>query len=510
MDYDSPASIPSLVGQCLKFGDFLNEKIRTNNQNPQLAEKFSSKWVEVKGLVHDVKNLGEYPRSDMTPEICKLLERLQTTVSTAIPRASSSDGHRTHARRRFTATWRRDDLDETYSKLSNWQKDMLQRLAMVNASRPGTFHNVPALRQTQVPQPRQTFQAYGQPYTSSVPMGEVLLPQRPPMDLQKLRYSGVYRSQSQPRILVEFRPFDRNIIGDSYREEESRYNVYSLVTMLKSANPQLMSILSCAGVFIAPAPDNRYELQLNMPDDCDDPRSLRDLLTDSQDTWPSINSRFRLAKHLASSIVYMHSGNFVHKMIKPENILLMTPVNAAPHERFPLGLGLPFLVGFDRCRPASMHSGRYGEGEMQDCLYQHSSRWGIQAEEAFSMSHDIYSLGVVLLEVGLWKPLVEGSDGDYRFAHFLLDFVQRASGGDGRHPRIDHRLGRDLQARLISIAQAYLPRNMGEIYTQVVLSCLNVMEDGIVPSNDTDRPDVEKVGIGYIKFVLSELESLHI
>jgi hypothetical protein len=508
MDYDSPASIPTLVGQCLKFGDFLNDKILTNNRSPQLAEKFSAKWGNIKVLMLDVKNIGEYPRNDMTPEICKLLERFQTTVSSAIPRTTGNDGHRTPARRRFSSTWRRDDLEETYSKISNWQKDMLQRLAMVNAARPGTFHNVPALQQTQIPQPQQmTFHRYGQPYTSSIPMDEVLLPQRPPMDLQKLRYSGVYRSQSHPQILVEFRPFDRSIIGDRYREEESRYNVYSLVTMLKSANSRLMSILNCAGVSIAIAPDYRYELQLNMPDDCHDPRSLRDLLTDDQDIRPSINSRFHLAQHLASSIVYIQSGNFVHKRIKPENILLMTPANAPPNEQFPCGLGLPFLVGFDRSRPTSMDTGRLGEGEIQDCLYQHSSRWGVQAEEAFSMSHDIYSLGVVLLEIGLWKPFLEGSDGNYRFVGFLSDFVQRAPGGNGK---IDNRLGRDLQGKLISIAQTHLPHHMGEIYTQVVLSCLNVMDDGIVLSNDMDRPDVERVGIGYIKFVLSELESLHI
>ena len=511
MDYDSPVTIQNLVGQCLRFGDFLSERILTQSQNRQLADRFGAKWGKIKDVMEDVKNVREYQGNDMTPEICKLLERLHATISSAISRIAGPDARRQGPRRRFAGTWRRDDLEETYQKISNWHKDMLQRLAMVNAARPGTFHNVPTLQRTPMPQPRETFPAFRQPFTSTVPMNNVLLPYRPPMDLVQLRYSGVYRSQSHPRILVEFRPIDRNMIGDRYKEEESRYNVYSLVTMLKSADPQFMSILSCSGVYIAQSPENRYELVLNMPDDLDDPRSLRDLLTDSRETWPSINSRFRLAKNLASSIVYMHSGNFVHKMIKPENILLMDPVNASENEKFPRGLGLPFLVGFDRCRPASMHSGRYGEGEMQDCLYQHPSRWGIQAEEAFSMCHDIYSLGVVLLEVGIWQPLVAGSNGTYQFHKFLDEFVQRASGGgDGRPLRVDHRLGKDLQAHLISVAQAYLPRSVGDIYTQVVLSCLNVMEDGIVPSNDAERPDVDRVGVGYITHVLSELESLHI
>jgi hypothetical protein len=504
------SDIPNLVFQCKKFGDFLLEdRFRNYNKNQHLPKRFNEKWTIIKVTLDEIGNEGRYRGNDMTPEIRKHLESLLTTISHATNRTAATFDAQRQPRRLFAS--HKDEMEETYRKISNWHKEILTRLALVNSARPGTFHNVPTLQKPAIQAPRSTMTfSIGQPSAStvsSVPMKDILLPHRPPVDLHRLRFSGVWRSQSHPHILVEYRPFDRTMIGDKTRLDEARYNVYSLVTMLKSADPYQMSILRADGVYIAEH-DQGYELQLQIPHGLDDPRSLRDLLADpvTPKVVPSFSSRFRFAKKLASSIVYMHASvNFVHKMIKPENILVLTPSDDPESDVFPSGLGLPFLVGFDRSRPASSHSSRYGEGEMQDCLYQHPSRWGILAEEAFSMSHDIYSLGVVLLEVGLWKPFVKEIDGKYAFANNLVDFVDRATGGPG-NPRVDRRLGQDLQARLVHVAQTELPRNMGPIYTQVVLSCLTVLDDGNVPASTAETPDV----VGFIRFVLSELESLHV
>jgi hypothetical protein len=52
---------------------------------------------------------------------------------------------------------------------------------------------------------------------------------------------------------------------------------------------------------------------------------------------------------------------------------------------------------------------------VEDCIYQHPDRWGADTEYRFSMLHDIYSLGVVLLEIGLWKPFVRWRIGGERY-----------------------------------------------------------------------------------------------
>jgi hypothetical protein len=39
--------------------------------------------------------------------------------------------------------------------------------------------------------------------------------------------------------------------------------------------------------------------------------------------------------------------------------------------------------------------------------YRHPQRWGEKVKWPFTMLHDIYSLGVVLLEIGLWQSLIK-------------------------------------------------------------------------------------------------------
>jgi hypothetical protein len=40
-------------------------------------------------------------------------------------------------------------------------------------------------------------------------------------------------------------------------------------------------------------------------------------------------------------------------------------------------------------------------------VYRHPLRQGDRPAEAYRMQHDIYSLGVCLLEIGLWESFVE-------------------------------------------------------------------------------------------------------
>jgi hypothetical protein len=219
-----------------------------------------------------------------------------------------------------------------------------------------------------------------------------------------------------------------------------------------------------------------------------------------------LNHRFRLANHLATAVLYVHSGHFVHKTVKPENILMMTSSTPQqPSDQFPYTLGWPFLVGFDRCRPASAFSGKVGDGKLEDCIYQHPTRWGVVAEEAFAMTHDIYSLGVVLLEIGLWRPLVlwDETTNAYSFAPFLQEFVNGTILGGCA-------MGALVKERLVSQAKQWLPPCMGEAYTKVVVACLEVYEGGMVMLSDFDRPDDEALTVAYINYVVSKLEDLKV
>lgn len=456
-------------------------------------------------MMQIVRRVSHKLNPDMQLEVSSILSRFRDILTAAIDRASQlsvfTSKQPTRTQAMAFALYGKKDLDELVDKASVWQSDMLKRMLVIGFSHPEVLTElIPSLRPNPTPTARVRMHEL-----PCLPVKEAFLEIPPPRDVVQLPNSSVYRSTSQPNILVEYRTYDRYIISESFNE--LRDNVYGLVRMLKSADSRLMSILKCSGAYHTSSDiGGRFELQYSIPSELDHPRSLRDLLvTGSTPPLHPLNHRFRLANHLATSVLYMHSGQFVHKTIKPENILIMSSVNSSPGEQFPYVLGWPFLVGFDRCRPASGLSGRYGEGKMEDCVYQHPTRWGVVAEEAFTMLHDIYSLGVVLLEVGLWEPLVRLNNVTrvYEFAPFLSDIVE------GTMLRSDRRAGL-LKVRLVELAERRLPPLMGEAYTRVVVACLEVLEGGMVKLDDFEKPNDELVGTAYIKYVVRRLENLKV
>jgi hypothetical protein len=65
----------------------------------------------------------------------------------------------------------------------------------------------------------------------------------------------------------------------------------------------------------------------------------------------------------------------------------------------------PFIVGFNYSRPEN--NSKWSEGLNADELWQldyHHPDYA-QRQKLFCMRHDYDSLGIVLLEIGLWKTL---------------------------------------------------------------------------------------------------------
>ena len=135
-----------------------------------------------------------------------------------------------------------------------------------------------------------------------------------------------------------------------------------------------------------------YDFIFSVPTPLHSPRSLRDILL-TPPASVSLNERFSLASLLSRSVFFMHASNFVHKSIRPDNIIVFQDASSQ--------LGRPFLVGFERFRKDTTVTHRFGDDVWERNLYRHPQRQGIAPDEDFSMQHDIYSLGVVLLEIGL-------------------------------------------------------------------------------------------------------------
>lgn len=97
--------------------------------------------------------------------------------------------------------------------------------------------------------------------------------------------------------------------------------------------------------------------------------------------------------------------DWVHKAVRPSNILML---HSHDDEAFPEGLGHAYLVGFEYARRGSARSTGSGHGDWKDDIYRHPDRQnkdGVDLEKYFQAKHDVYSAGVVLLELGAWTTL---------------------------------------------------------------------------------------------------------
>jgi serine/threonine protein kinase len=208
----------------------------------------------------------------------------------------------------------------------------------------------------------------------------------------------------------------------------------------------------------------------------------------------SLTDRFNLANELARAVSCVHTFGFVHKNIRPETILLLTNVESCTESAF--------LIGFDSFRMASGKTLRKGEIAWERCLYQHPNRIGNSASEDYIMQHDIYSLGVCLLEIGLWEPLVTYKDENMPLSRngtsppaLRASFLEKGK---------DSYIFKD---QLLSLARGELRRRMGTQYSEVVVTCLTCLD----PENGDFGDEAEfqdeegiEVGVRYIEKVSTD------
>jgi Protein kinase domain len=109
-----------------------------------------------------------------------------------------------------------------------------------------------------------------------------------------------------------------------------------------------------------------------------------------------LESRTRLAIELIRALSYIHAVDFVHKSFRSANIVLCLDANASTRV-------VPLIVGFHRARHVSASSDKMETLLWQDIIYRHPERWLQSNNPTFKAEYDDYSLGVVLLEIGLGK-----------------------------------------------------------------------------------------------------------
>lgn len=185
-----------------------------------------------------------------------------------------------------------------------------------------------------------------------------------------------------------------------------------------------------------------------------------------------LEQRFELATKLATSVLLLHAIGWIHKVIRPSNILILQPATYPEERRFPFSIGKPYLAGMEVAKVAaelSDPSAREREIYWNLDIYQHPDRINFKNPEKvpdYGMAHDIYSLGVVLLEIGLWQPI----------ATYQKEF-------DVNHPE-------SWKEKLIAICKGNVIIQMGKAYAQVVERCLKCGENKSSLASESYARDV--------------------
>ena len=278
-------------------------------------------------------------------------------------------------------------------------------------------------------------------------------------------------------------------------------DVRDLAKLLQRVDPFIFGLLSCKGASKELDSSGKltgFHLVFNMPEHYTRPCSLRTLIL-TPPTGITLNDRFSLAALLARSVFFMHTSRFVHKNIRPENIIIVENASESTTRR-------PFLVGFEKFRLDRGQTSRQGDARWERDLYRHPERQGKQPEQDFKMQHDIYSLGVVMLEIGLGYSFVmpppEPSTASTSTANSELDIAEYLSSSNVA------RKAKLVKNRLVELANEKLPLAMGTKYTQAVTSCLTCLDRknlAFGKEEDLQDDDGILVGVKFIEKVLTIL-----
>jgi len=155
---------------------------------------------------------------------------------------------------------------------------------------------------------------------------------------------------------------------------------------------------------------------------------------------PTLGERFRIARELSQTLFQFHAVGWRHKSIRSENVLLVKS------DESHIAYSPQYIVGFEFSRAENNRSTTEQDDVLERNIYRHPDRQG-PPEERFHVRHDIYTLGVMLLEIDLWRLALKFGN----FSNMNADKIKEC---------------------LEEHARYRLPHYMGGAYTDVVLACL--------------------------------------
>ncbi|KAF2847407.1 hypothetical protein T440DRAFT_403602 [Plenodomus tracheiphilus IPT5] len=242
-------------------------------------------------------------------------------------------------------------------------------------------------------------------------------------------------------VLVEYASYDPAYRFTEVSPPTDRLEgLLSILTKL-SVNRSFCGTLKCLGYFEDPK-QPRFGLVFELPTSVysgpsDAQKPLDELrpvtllsvlqtgsksLHNSNSATPPLEDRFRLAYTLGVTFNKLHADEFVHKDVNSSNILVFrkSKRQSANSRALQYTLRSPVICSFDL----------FSEYDIEPTtntptlnIYRHPDdpKFTGVKDQQYNPQFDMYSLGLILLEVGLWQPLADL----WKPKYTLHDFKQR-------------------------------------------------------------------------------------
>ncbi|KAI1750463.1 kinase-like domain-containing protein [Xylaria castorea] len=161
---------------------------------------------------------------------------------------------------------------------------------------------------------------------------------------------------------------------------------------------------------------------------------------------PDVDDKYCLANAILSSLHHFHLSGWLHKNLNPMNVVFSHRDQAAWKD---VDYSRPYIVGFDHSREHNPQEYTEGPDENMALGYHHPIYR--RGSRRFQRSFDMYSLGLLLLSIGLWAPVVE----EMR----------------ERYPETS---SEELAEKYIALCETKLPKSVSKKYCHSVKACLEL------------------------------------
>ncbi|KAM0240237.1 hypothetical protein ACHAP5_007973 [Fusarium lateritium] len=477
------AGVAGTIDVCIRLGKYMVHAYKDYGQSDETVNELVVRveicWSRIAGQLEISKELLLEMSKEQRELQSRILPILQSKLEAATQVISKTDKHSSKRIKALHFLTLRETLESTVVDLEAWQQRFEPRWFQFIKTGPSEVDAV--LRNRDREEPALEGLRFRRAFDNT-PSALIAERRLETLDKRAISYCSAQLAIDQKD--------GRYYIVDAVSQETVKLkDARELASRLRDSNPFTFGTLKCIGIVRVPEKAS-FVFVSRLPEGYSTVQSCRQLLL-SGVTPDSLTKRLKIAQQLVTAVYYVHLYEFVHKNITPETILSLETTKPGQGE------AVVCLVGFQLIRNADARTNT-SKADRKDSVYQHPSRMS-SSDISFTMQHDIYSLGVCLLEIGLWESLVVYDDsGTTKISSAL-----KVTGSPSQNLTPD-----DIKAQLISLSRVKLRAVMGDIYSKVVETCLTCLDQGnkeFGDPRDFEDEDGVEVGSRYVKKIMDAM-----